>query len=197
MSGSSELQDPVALGATGSCHVRRYDDRMTGSPSGRASRLGLGLAAALLVAACGPGAPRSGSSTPAPAGSVEPSPEASNATAAAHAGQTDTDWGRIWDGVPEAFPVFPGATPADVAATEVASATFALEGVDARTVVGWMQTELERAMFATEALNGPLEDGSFVLESTGTSDCRVQVAVAPLGGLTTVNVRYGAACPAP
>ena len=167
---------------------------MTGSPSRSASRLGIGLAAAFIVAACGPGTPASPSSA---ASGPAASAEASNATAAAPADQTDTDWGRIWDDLPEAFPVFQGATPADDAATEVVSGTFALEAADARTVAGWMQAELERAMYATESLNGPLEDGSFVLESTGTADCRIQVAVAPLGGLTTVSVRYGADCPAP
>jgi hypothetical protein len=163
-------------------------------PSRRASRLGVGLGIAIVMAACSPGAPASPSGT---ASTAAASPAASNATAAAQTEQTDTDWGRIWDGLPQAFPVFPGAMPADDAASEVVSATFALEGADARTVAGWMQTELERAMYATESLNGPLEDGRFVLESTGQSDCRIQVAIAPLGGLTTVSVRYGAACPAP
>ena len=61
-----------------------------------------------------------------------------------------------------------------------------------------MRSELERATYGTEALTGPLEDGSYVLDSTGSAPgCRVQVSVAPLGGLTTVTVRYGAACPAP
>jgi hypothetical protein len=159
------------------------------------SRLSVGLAVALIVTACGPATPASTSGAASPPAT---SPQVSNPTgAAALADQTDTDWGRIWDSLPEAFPVFPGATPADDSASEVVSATFALEGADARTVVGWMQTELERAMFGTEALNGPLEDGGFILDSTGAGDCRIQVAVAPLGGLTTVNVRYGAACPAP
>jgi hypothetical protein len=181
------------LGAAGSCHVQGYDCCMIERPSRHASRLGVGLGIAIVFAACSPGAPPSSSG----ASAAPASPELSNATAAVQAEQTDTDWGRIWDGLPEAFPVFPGATPADDAASEVASATFALEGADARGVAGWMQTELERAMYATESLNGPLEDGSFVLESTGPSDCRIQVAIAPLGGLMTVSVRYGAACPAP
>ncbi len=156
--------------------------------------LGVTFATYLVVAACGPSTPASIPSGPSPA--VEPSTGGPGSNPAP-AGQTDTDWGRIWDGVPEAFPVYPGATPADDAATEVASATLALEGADARTVAGWMQTELERATYATEALNGPLEDGSFVLDSEGASDCRIQVAVAPLGGLTTITVRYGGGCPAP
>jgi hypothetical protein len=166
---------------------------MTERPSRHLSRLGVGLALTVFVAACSPGAP----STPSAASTLAPSTEASNATTAAQAEQSDTDWGRIWDALPDAFPVYPGATPADDAASEVASATFALEGVDAPAVAGWMRTELEGAMYATDSLNGPLEDGSFILESTGASDCRIQVSVAPLGGLTTVRVRYGADCPAP
>jgi hypothetical protein len=60
-----------------------------------------------------------------------------------------------------------------------------------------MQTELERAAYRTEALNGPFEDGSYILELVGTGECRMEVVVGPLGGLLTVSVRYGAACPAP
>ena len=158
--------------------------------------LGISLVACLAAVACGPSTPASISSAASPPVDASAGTPATSNQAPV-AGQTDTDWGRIWDGVPEAFPVYPGATPADDAAIEVVSATFALDGADVRTVAGWMQAELERAMYATEALNGPLEDGSFVLDSIGTSDCRIQIMVAPLGGLTTVNVRYGAACPAP
>jgi hypothetical protein len=73
----------------------------------------------------------------------------------------------------------------------------AIQGAEPRDVIVWMQTELERATFPTEGLNGPLEDGSFVLDSTGPGDCRVQVRAAPLGNLTSLTVRYGAGCPAP
>lgn len=187
------------MGATGSCHVQGYDDPVLEQPPRHTSWpvLRAGLALILLVAACDAGAapPSATRAISEPAASAEPSIQAS--TTNGDASQTDTDWGRIWDGLPEAFPVYPGATPADDATTDVVSATFALEGAEARAVVGWMQMELERSMYATEALNGPLEDGSYVLESTGQADCRIQVAVAPLGGLTTVSVRYGAACPAP
>lgn len=134
-----------------------------------------------------------------PTASTEP-PPASPATddgpsAAPPAGQTDTAWGRIWDALPVAFPVYPGAVPASEGQMDAVSATFAIDGAEPRAVARWMQAELERAAFRTEALNGPFEDGSFVLESTGAADCRIEVAVAPLGGLTTVTVRYGAACP--
>ena len=156
------------------------------------------LAVAWIGAACNAVAPTA-SPSEAPA-SVEPSTtaSASNAsTAAPPAGQTDTDWGRIWDALPVSFPVYPGATPAEEAQTGPASATFAVPDADAKTVASWMQTELERAAFATEALNGPLEDGSYVLDSVGAASCRVEVAVAPLGGLTTITIRYGVACPSP
>ena len=99
--------------------------------------------------------------------------------------------------MPPRFPVYPGAAPAEEAETGPVSATFALEGADAKTVAIWMRTELERAGYGTEALNGPLEDGSYVLVVTGASGCQIEVAVAPLGGLVTVSVRYGGACPNP
>lgn len=150
---------------------------------------GPALLATLLLAACNTATP-----TP-PAISEPPASPSDPSSAAPPAGQTDTDWGRIWDELPEAFPVYPGAIRADEGATEAVSGTFALEGTDPRAVVAWMQTELERGAYRTEALNGPFEDGSSVLDLVGDGDCRIQVAVAPLGGLTTVTVRYGAGCP--
>lgn len=124
-----------------------------------------------------------------------PPPEAS---ASALAGQTDTDWGRIWDALPDGFPTYPGSTPAEAAASGPASAVQAVEGADARTIAGWMQSKLEQASYSTEALTGPFEDGSYVLESTGSvPGCRVKISIAPLGGLTTVTVLYGASCPKP
>lgn len=178
------------------------DRRLRHSPASRHGlrwSLGTGLVVTLLIAACTPAPPTPPpNESPSPAASVPPSVPASvPSSAAPPTGQTDTDWGRIWDELPEAFPVYPGATPADEAATEAVSGTFALDGADPRSVAAWMQTELERGAYRTEALNGPFEDGSFVLDLVGATDCRIQVAVAPLGGLTSVTVRYGAACPGP
>jgi hypothetical protein len=157
--------------------------------------LGPGLAVALLLGACNAATP-SPPLTEAPASSATAG-ASDGPSGAAEAGQTDTDWGRIWDALPEAFPVFPGATAADDAAVEPASGTFALEDADPRAVASWMQTELERAAYRTEALNGPFEDGSYILELVGAGECRIEVAVGPLGGLVAVTVRYGAACPSP
>ncbi|MGZ8514929.1 MAG: hypothetical protein ACXWXA_07780 [Candidatus Limnocylindrales bacterium] len=150
--------------------------------------------------ATGPTSPAASTSTSG-ASNASPSSESSPPSEAAPslpAGQTDTAWGRIWDSLPAGFPSYPGSTPAEEAASGPASAVLAVQGVDARTIADWMQSELERATYSTEALSGPLEDGSYVLESTGTAPgCRVQVSIAPLGGLTTVTVLYGASCPQP
>jgi hypothetical protein len=137
------------------------------------------------------------SRTPSATGAAS-SPRATNGSpeAGPAAGQTDTSWGRIWDEIPADFPLFPGGAPAGATAEPV-SAALAIQGAEPRDVIAWMQTELERAVFPTEGLNGPLEDGSFVLDSNGPDDCRIQVQAAPLGALTSLIVRYGAACPAP
>ncbi|MGZ8502026.1 MAG: hypothetical protein ACXWW6_04145 [Candidatus Limnocylindrales bacterium] len=162
------------------------------------SATGLALAALVIFGACDSVAPRPSPSAPASDASVTPSPVASaGASETAASGQTDTDWGRIWDALPAGFPTYPGTTPAGEVERGPVSAALIVDGQDARAVATWMQTELERAGFASEALNGPLEDGSFVLESVGGAGCRIEVSVAPLGGLTTILVRYGAACPSP
>lgn len=186
--------------------MRRYDDRMTRfrhSPANRlalGATLGFGLVSAIGLSACGPVAPpQASTAAPVSVASVEPSvaPAPSSTASAPAAGQTNTDWGRIWDTLPAGFPVYPGATPAEQTETGPVSAAFALQGIEPKAVGSWIQSRLELVGYATEALTGPLEDGSFVLDSTGQAGCRIEVAVAPLGSLTTVTVRYGAACPNP
>ena len=151
--------------------------------------------------ACGPTA--NGTPTTAPAGqssltdSPSPSeaPSSSGPSPSLAAGQTDTDWGRIWDTVPAGFPRFPGSTIAEDASPEPASARFAVPGGDPQAISRWFQEMLEAAAFRTVGLNGPAEDGSFVLDSLGESGCRVQTTVAPLGDTTFITVLYGADCP--
>ena len=161
--------------------------------------LSFGITALIGIAGCSTVAPTTAPRpTPTLVASVEPSPDGSTAPSQQPpVGQTDTDWGRIWDMVPAGFPIYPGATPAEEAASGPVSATFALDGANPKVVATWMQNELERAGHTTESLNGPFEDGSYVLDSIGAADCRIQIAVAPLGTLTTVTVRYAAACPGP
>jgi hypothetical protein len=129
--------------------------------------------------------------------SAEPASSQPGPSSAAPAvGQTDTDWGRIWDAVPAGFPRYPGSTPADDAGPEPASARFAVAGGDPAAIATWMQDALETATFSTLGLNGPAEDGGYVIDSTGEGQCRVQTTIAPLGDITFITVLYGADCPA-
>ena len=109
--------------------------------------------------------------------------------------QTDTSWGRIWDALPNDFPLPAEFQPAETGGGP-ASATMDVPGSVTATVA-FLQSELEVAGFRTESLSGPLEDGSQVLESFGEGGCRIRSSVAPLGGVTILTVLYGAACPFP
>lgn len=169
----------------------------------RSRLLVLALPIVLVAGGCsgGPGgwsapSPGTPSSSSAPSTPTASTPTATEATAAA-AGQTETDWGRIWDAVPAGFPLFPGATPADDATGEPASARSAVAGGDPLAIAEWMQDALETATFSTEALNGPGEDGGYVIDSTGEGGCRIQTSIVPLGDTTFVSVLYGADCPGP
>jgi hypothetical protein len=179
--------------------------------------LALLCAAAFLVAGCG-GAGASGIADPLPSAveataspsigaqgsppdgmTPDPGP-ATNSPAATEpptTSQTDTDWGRIWDDVPAGFPVYPTAVRSEEAGGgEPVSATWTIPGADeVADVVGWLQSELELATYSTFALSGPLEDGSYVIDSVGDGDCRIETRIAPAGGVTIVTVRYGADCP--
>ena len=144
------------------------------------------LAVALILAACGTD---DSTTSPMPSGGPSVAPGATAGT------QTETEWGRIWDDVPAGFPRFPTSTVADDISPDPVSATYAVDDDDTAQIAGWMQNALETASLRTESLSGPLEDGGFVIESVGQGDCRIQTSVQPMGGLTFVIVRYGAACP--
>ncbi len=163
-----------------------------------------------LVAACSGGPGRTGVDdplqsvlevTPGPSIDTKPSLPAALETDKPHGSagavtQSDTSWGRIWDALPPDFPIVPDTTPTDEGRpTEPVSAAFTVEGVDPAEIAQWLQTELEVATYSTEALSGPLEDGSFVIDSVGEGDCRIESVVMPTGDTTLLTVRFGAACP--
>ncbi len=170
----------------------------------RPRRVLLTLPFALLLAACGstvssPSAPAGATADDLPGASTAseaPTPPSPSASSSLAAGQTDTDWGRIWDTVPAGFPRFPGSTIADDASPDPASARSSVAGGDPKAIATWMRGALEEAGLNTVGLNGPAEDGSFVLDSVGGGRCRVQTTVAPLGDMTFITVLYGSDCPA-
>ena len=163
-----------------------------------------GLSAACVAtpaASVAPTAPPSVAATPAPTPAPTAAPPSPVATAAvsaspapsAAAGQTDTAWGRIWDALPPAFPAYPGAQPAQTGAGP-ASATLQLPAqVD--VAADWTREALEAAGWTIAAANGPLEDGSFVIDATAAGTCKAQVSIAPMGGVTIATVLVGAGCP--
>jgi len=176
-----------------------------------AHRLAGAFLVALAVIACGSTAPSASPSAPGgdpgsasptttteatePAAepTIEPTPAA---TAPPAEGQTDTEWGRIWDTPPAGFPVFPGATPSEETATGPASAVYVVEGSGPDQIATWYQQAFELAAFHTDSLSGPFEDGGYVLESSGDDPaCRLSLTIAPLGGTVSLTLLYGAACP--
>ena len=59
---------------------------------------------------------------------------------------------------------------------------FVVEGVDAKAVATVLQTQLQKAGYTTIGSLDPLEDGSVVLEMTGTPEgCMVQATATPTG----------------
>jgi hypothetical protein len=106
-------------------------------------------------------------------------------------------WGAAWDALPPGFPVPAGAKPADPGdpADGPVSGVFVVDGAPADVATA-VQNGLTAAGYSTEALSGPLEDGSLIVDSVGLDPaCRVQTRVRPLGGTTMITVLFGAACP--
>ena len=130
---------------------------------------------------------------PSPAATEARATETASSTDRPSVTQTDTDWGRMWDALPPAFPVYPAAVETEVDAS--VSAAFTAGDANPEEIVTWMQQQLELATYSTEALSGPLEDGSFVIDSVGDAGCRIETTVTPAGELTLITVRYGADCP--
>jgi ABC-type Fe3+-hydroxamate transport system substrate-binding protein len=151
---------------------------------------------AVLLAACGSnGSSAAATSSPRLASSASPSIAAPSASSASTASQTETAWGRIWDTLPTGFPAIAGATPTE-AADDPETATFVVQGDQAKSIATFMQSSLEDAGFRTDGLSGPLEDGGYVLDAVGQpAGCMVQVTAAPLGSVTNVSILYGAICP--
>jgi hypothetical protein len=163
----------------------------------------IALPALLALAACSPSPteapsnPATGPASPVPAST---SPVGSGeATAAATVGappsQTDTIWGRIWDGLPATFPLPPGAQPAEDPVEPVSAAfDVSAEGGGPADIARFYADVLAAAGYSA-SIDGPLEDGSFIVEARQAPACQVQTRSGTLGGLTRLTILYGAGCP--
>ena len=162
--------------------------------------LAMTVGLALAVSACG------GSATPVPPSSTQATaqpaptdvPGGSDHTAAPSPGLLPNQaWGAAWDALPPGFPVPAGARRADPGdpADGPVSGAFVIDGAP-DDVAAAIQNGLTAAGYSTEAVSGPLEDGSLVMDSAGPDPaCRVQTRVRPLGGTTMITVLFGASCP--
>ena len=107
--------------------------------------------------------------------------------------QTETAWGRIWDRVPDSFPLPQGAIATDTGEGAV-SGSFAI-GASADQAADFMQARLQAAGYSFESLEGPAEDGGMTLNAVAAAGCGLQIRLTPLSGTTQMTVMYGAACP--
>jgi hypothetical protein len=153
------------------------------------------LALLLVVAGCSAGPAASGAPSSSAAPSAAPSAAASVAPSAAASlpATTRTDWGTIWDALPPTFPAFPGAQATETG-TGPATAVLQLpERPDA--AADWWKDALEAAGYRLEGVNGPMEDGSIVIDATGDGGCRVQASIAPMGDVTIATLLVASECP--
>jgi len=72
--------------------------------------------------------------------------------------------------------------------------TVANSAADARAVADFYLAGLDALGYGT-GLDGPLEDGSYVVWASNGFGCDAQVTVLPRGEESLVTVLYGAGCP--
>jgi len=137
-----------------------------------------------------PGSSGGPTAVPTPAGSPGPTSQASG-----EPGQTDTEWGRIWDALPAAFPQPIGASPSEPIGRGPSSAELAV-GAGPSEVTAFYFEAFSNLGYPIVSEQGPLEDGSRVIAAAGgEAGCKVQVTVTPLSGVTHVTILFAAACP--
>ena len=107
--------------------------------------------------------------------------------------QTDTSWGRIWDAVPDSFPSPTGAEPATDPGQGPASGHLVVTAA-ANDVADGYVVGLHGAGWTVNK-DGPLEDGSIVVNATKAGGCKAQVSVKSIGDASLAAILYGASCP--
>jgi hypothetical protein len=159
------------------------------------------LAATGLLAACvGAASPVTAPQIASPVSSAStPVPTLTAATPAPGAASVVTvAWGRIWDRMPEGFPLPSDAEPAQPAdPVEGPSSGAFTTSLGVADAANGIETALKAAGWSLEATT-PGEDGSREISAVGASpDCRSRVTVRALGSMRFVTVYYGAGCPRP
>ena len=162
------------------------------------ARLVLVSALVLVLAGCRPNGnvPTDVVGTVPPAtGPVIPSPSPEPATPLP-VDQVDTDWGPIWVRVPEAFPVPPGAEPAEADTTVSGAWTVPASGQPATRVVARFYADRFSEAGLGGGLDGPLEDGSYSVWASNGYGCDIVVTAQRRGDDETfATVLFGAGCP--
>lgn len=164
----------------------------------RATSILCALAAglALVAAACGTAAAPTSPAVPTAPAPTDVAGSGAR-TAPPRPGTFETAWGSAWDALPPGFPLPPGAKPAEPGdpADGPVSGVFVADMSPAAAARA-MEAGLGAAGYSTEALSGPLEDGSLVLDAVGREPaCRVQARIRERGGMTMITVLFGAGCP--
>ncbi|HEY2916184.1 MAG TPA: hypothetical protein VGI98_03115 [Candidatus Limnocylindrales bacterium] len=153
----------------------------------------LTAAAVIALAACSSGAPGGASGEPSEADVTGAAFTPPPTIAPSLPTQTTTAWGRIWDAVPDSFPVPSGAEPATDPGTGPSSGQLVVTSSAANVADAYV-TALHDAGW-TVTRDGPLEDGSIVVNATNAGSCKAQVTVHSIGDASLVAVLYGADCP--
>lgn len=110
--------------------------------------------------------------------------------------QLETDWGPIWARVPEAFPVPPGAEPAEADTTVSAAWTVPATTQPAARAVAQFYLDQFSAAGLGGGLDGPLEDGSYTAWASNGYGCDILVTAQRRGDEETfATVLFGAGCP--
>lgn len=158
------------------------------------SSAAIALVAVFALAACSAGttAGPSGLGSAGPGTSTTP-PVPRITTAPSLPTKTDTAWGRIWDAVPDSFPMPNGAVPATDTGQGPSSGQLVVAG-DTGGIADSYVSGL-RSSGWTVNRDGPLEDGSYVVKAQNGEACDAQVSVLSIGDASLVTILYGAGCP--
>ena len=106
---------------------------------------------------------------------------------------TDVEgFGRILDKVPPSFPKLPDQSESEIGST---SSGMFVSNLDPQTASQTIRDGLV-AQGWTVDVGSPLEDGTVVLEATGTTKgCKAEVRFMPASGSILMLVLVGASCP--